>query len=98
VTAARALCAGLEVRPWDDVAIAEAIDAGTAALLAVASHVSPVPDAPGTWWVGASGYEALGGERRLAGSLLAIARRWHPGARVAIAGSCVAAFAGTWDG
>jgi protein ImuB len=98
VTAARALCAELEVRPWDEVAIAQAVDAGTAALLAVASHVSPMPDAPGTWWVGASSYEALGGERRLAESLLAIARRWHPGARVAIAGSCVAAFAGTWDG
>jgi tripartite-type tricarboxylate transporter receptor subunit TctC len=69
VTAARALCAELEVRSWDEVAIAEAIDAGTAALLQVASHVSPVPGAPGTWWVGASGYEALGGERRLAGEL-----------------------------
>ncbi|HSJ65974.1 MAG TPA: hypothetical protein VK922_18975, partial [Gemmatimonadaceae bacterium] len=97
VTAARALCAELEVRPWDEVAIAEAIDAGTATLLQVVSHVSPVPGAPGTWWVGASGYEALGGERRLAESLLAVARRWHPGARVAVAGSCVAAFAGTWD-
>jgi hypothetical protein len=98
VTAARALCAELEVRPWDDAAIAQAVDAGTAALLTVASHVSPVPDAPGTWWVGASHYEAVGGERRLAESLLGIARRWHPGARVAVAGSCVAAFAGTWDG
>ncbi len=97
VTAARALCAELEVRQWDDVAIAEAVDAGTAALLAVASHVSPVPGAAGTWWVGASGYDALGGEQRLAGSLLAVARRWHPGARVAVAGSCVAAFAATWD-
>jgi protein ImuB len=97
VTAARALCAELEVRPWDDVTIAGAVDAGTAALLAVASHVSPVPGAAGTWWVGASGYEALGGERRLAGSLLAVARRWHPGARVAVAESCVAAFAATWD-
>ena len=97
VTAARALCADLEVRPWDDVAIAGAVDEGTAALLAVASHVSPVPGAAGTWWVGASGYEALGGERRLAESLLAVARRWHPGARVAVAGSCVAAFAATWD-
>jgi hypothetical protein len=97
VTAARALCAELEVRPWDEVAIADAIDAGTAALLQVASHVSPVPGAPGTWWVGVSGYEALGGERRLAESLLAVARRWHPGARVAVAGACVAAFVGTWD-
>jgi protein ImuB len=98
VTAARALCAELEVRPWDDAAIAQAVDAGTAALLTVASHVSPVPDAPGTWWVGASRYEAVGGERRLAESLLGIARRWHPGARIAVAGSCVAALAGTWDG
>ena len=97
VTAARALCAELEVHPWDDVAIAQAVDAGTAALLAVASHVSPVPDAPGTWWVGASGFEAVGGERRLAESLLAVARRWHPSARVAVAGSCVAALAATWD-
>ena len=98
VTAARALCAELEVYSWDEVAIARAIDDGTAALLAVASHVSPVPDAPGTWWVGASGYEALGGERRLGEALLAIALRWHPGARVAIAGSCIAAYAATWDG
>jgi protein ImuB len=97
VTAARALCAELEVRPWDEVAIAEAIDTGTAALLQVASHVSPAPGAPGVWWAGASGYEALGGERRLAESLLAVARRWHPGARVAVAGSCVAAFVATWD-
>jgi hypothetical protein len=51
---------------------------------------------PGTWWVGASGLEALGGERALARRLLALARRWHPGARVGIADSCVAARAATW--
>ncbi|MBL0173633.1 MAG: hypothetical protein IPP90_23690 [Gemmatimonadaceae bacterium] len=51
---------------------------------------------PGVWWIGASGFDALGGEDRLARALLSIAQRWHPDARVAIADSCVAARAATW--
>src|SRR6185436_17686169 len=51
----------------------------------------------GLWWVGASGLDALGGEVGLARRLLAIAREWHPGARVGIADSCVAARAATWE-
>ncbi|HEX6059469.1 MAG TPA: hypothetical protein VFZ11_10685, partial [Gemmatimonadaceae bacterium] len=93
---ARARCAELVVLPWDDAAVARAITETTVALLAASPQVTPVAGAPGTWWIGASGFDALGGERTLARDLLAIASRWHPGARVAIADSCVAARAGTW--
>jgi protein ImuB len=48
--------------------------------------------------VGASGFDAVGGERALAGTLLRAARRWHPRPRVGVAGSCVAARAATWAG
>jgi protein ImuB len=48
--------------------------------------------------VGASGFDAVGGERALAHTLLRVARRWHPRPRVAVAGSCVAARAATWAG
>ncbi|HEX5437044.1 MAG TPA: hypothetical protein VFW98_07790 [Gemmatimonadaceae bacterium] len=68
----------------------------TAALLAASPRVSPAADEPGVWWVGASGFERLGGEPALARELLALARTWHPRARVAIADSCVAARAATW--
>ena len=50
------------------------------------------------WWVGASGFDPVGGERALAVELLRVAKRWHPRPRVAIAGSCVAARAATWAG
>ena len=93
---ARARCAELVVLPWDEAAIARAITETTVALLSASPQVTPVAGAPGTWWIGASGFDALGGERTLARDLLAIASRWHPGARVAIADSCVAARAGTW--
>ncbi|MEJ7812667.1 MAG: hypothetical protein WKG32_19800 [Gemmatimonadaceae bacterium] len=97
VAEARALCAELEVGVWDDVAIASATDRVTAALLEASPQVTPVAGRPGTWWVGAAGFDGIGGERELLRALLALARRWHPDARVAIAGSCVAACAATWD-
>ena len=94
IPAARAMCAGLETRPWDDRAIGRAIHQVTAACLALSPQVTP--ERPGLWWVGAHGLERHGGERRLIRSLLARARRWHPDARVAVASSCIAAFVATW--
>jgi protein ImuB len=95
---ARALCAELIELPWDDVAIEAAITEASAALLSAGPQVSPVAGAPGLWWVGASGFDPVGGERALAVELLREAKRWHPRPRVAIAGSCVAARAATWAG
>jgi protein ImuB len=95
---ARALCATLVELPWDDVAVGAAITEASAQLLAASPQVTPVAGAPGLWWVGASGFDAVGGERALAHTLLRVARRWHPRPRVAIAGSCVAARAATWAG
>ena len=97
-TEARALCADLVELPWDDVAITAAITEVSAQLLAASPQVTPVAGAPGLWWVGASGFDAVGGERTLAHTLLRVARRWHPRPRVAVAGSCVAARAATWAG
>ena len=97
-TEARALCADLVKLPWDDVAIGTAITEVSAQLLAASPQVTPVAGAPGLWWVGASGFDAVGGERALAHTLLRVARRWHPRPRAAIAGSCVAARAATWAG
>jgi hypothetical protein len=97
VAEARALCADLEMLDWDDALIARAVDRTTAALLEAAPQVTPAAGAPGTWWVGATGFGALGGERTLLGALLCIARRWHPEARAAVADSCVAAHIATWD-
>jgi protein ImuB len=94
---ARARCAALEVLAWDDRVIDDEVRRVTAALLAASPQVTPVAGAPGLWWIGASGLEASGGEPALARALLRLARRWHAGARVAIADSCVAARAGTWD-
>jgi protein ImuB len=93
---ARARCADLDVRAWDDHAVADAILAATTALLAASPQVTPVSGSPGMWWVGANGFEALGGEEQLADTLLTLARQWHPDARIAIASSCVAARAATW--
>jgi protein ImuB len=95
---ARALCADLIELPWDDVAIDAAITEASAAFLSAGPQVSPVAGAPGLWWVGASGFDPVGGERALAVELLRVAKRWHPRPRVAIAGSCVAARAATWAG
>ena len=94
---ARSRCAVLHVLPWDDVAVADGIRQATAAFLAASPLVTPVAGATGLWWIGASGLEALGGEPALVDALRHIARQWHPGARVSIADSCVAARAGTWD-
>ena len=96
LTAAQARCAALEIRTWDDHAIADAVLAATTAFLAASPQVTPVQGAPGMWWIGATGFNALGGEDALARTLLSIAQRWHPDARVAIADSCVAARAATW--
>lgn len=97
-SAARARCADLELRPWDEAQLRRAITEVTAALVAASPQVSPAAGAPGTWWVGASGFAGLGGEHVLAERLLTIARRWHPEARVAVAGSCIAARTATWAG
>lgn len=96
LTEAQARCAALEIRAWDDHAISNAILAATTAFLAASPQVTPVSGAPGMWWIGANGFTALGGEEMLARTLLGIAQRWHPDARVAIADSCVAARAATW--
>lgn len=90
------MCATLDVRPWDDAAIADATLAATSALLAASPQVTPVAGAPGMWWIGATGFGGLGGEEALARTLFDIARQWHPDARIAIADSCVAARAATW--
>jgi protein ImuB len=96
VSEARGSCAGLDTRPWDERTIIHAVSRLTATFLAAAPQVTPVAGAPGTWWIGAEGFEGIGGERALARSLLAIAHRWHPDARVSVAGSCVVARAATW--
>lgn len=93
---ARACCADLDVRAWDDHAVRDAVLAASTALLAASPQVTPVAGAPGMWWVGANGFDAVGGEAQLARTLLAIAQQWHPDARIAIADSCVAARAATW--
>lgn len=97
-TEARALCADLRELAWDDVAIGAAITQLSAQLIGASPQVTPVDGVPGLWWVGASGFDGVGGEQELAKSLLRIAKRWHPRPRVAIASSCVAARAATWAG
>jgi protein ImuB len=97
VTEARARCTRLDILPWDDIAIAGALTRATAALIQASPHVSPAGAVNGVWWVGATGFDVIGGERTLARTLLTIAQRWHPQARVAIADSCVAARAATWQ-
>jgi protein ImuB len=95
---ARARCADLVELSWDDAIIGAAITEASARFLAASPQVTPVTGAPGLWWIGASGFDAVGGERQLAHALLRVARRWHPRPRVAIADSCVAARAATWAG
>ena len=96
ISEARAHCATLDVRLWDNQAITDAVLAGTATLLTASPQVTPVIGTPGMWWIGATGFDALGGEDLFAHLLLQIAQQWHPQARVAIADSCVAARAATW--
>ena len=95
-TEAQSRCAAIEIRTWDDHAIDEAVLAATTAFLAASPQVTPVQGTPGMWWIGATGFNALGGEEALARTLLSIAQRWHPDARVAIADACVTARATTW--
>lgn len=96
VAEAKARCAALEVLAWDDTIVGDALAKATGALLLASPQVTPVAGAPGMWWVGAGGFDGIGGERGLARALLRIARHWHPEARVAIASSCVAARAAVW--
>jgi protein ImuB len=104
VAESRALCATLEVLPWDDAMVHAAIAAATARFVTMSPQVSPVAGAPGMWWIGASGFAAGSqsaggrGEASFAAGLLAVARDWHPRARVAITDTCVAARAATWTG
>jgi protein ImuB len=97
VTEATSRCADLQVFPWDQVVVDEEVRRATAAFLGASPQVTPVSGAPGMWWIGATGLDAFGDEEALAKTLLVLARRWHPAARVAIADSCVAARAGTWE-
>jgi protein ImuB len=94
---ARAKCAALEARPWDARLIARETARASAAFLATSPQVAPERGSPGTWWVGADGFDGIGGERLLATSLQALARVWHPRARVAVADSCITAHAATWS-
>jgi len=97
VAQARAKCAAISLLPWDAAVIGREVARASAAFLSASPQVSPVRDAPGTWWVGADGLDAVGGERTLAAGLLALARVWHPQARVAIADACITAHAATWS-
>ncbi|MEW5917236.1 MAG: hypothetical protein AB1762_12565 [Gemmatimonadota bacterium] len=97
VTEAKARCAAVVARPWDETVIAREITRATAAFVAASPQVTPVAGAPGLWWIGVAGMGSLGDETQLARSLWHIAKQWHPQSRVAIAGSCVAARAATWQ-
>ncbi|MEO7999871.1 MAG: hypothetical protein ABI852_20625 [Gemmatimonadaceae bacterium] len=96
VPEARVYCATLDVREWDQRAITDAVMALTGQLLQCSPQVTAAFGAPGTWWIGASGFDSVGGEDVLAEQLLKLTRAWHPDARVAIADSCVSARAATW--
>ena len=96
IAEARSRCAALDVRPWDDVCVARELTRASAAFLSASPQVAPAAGIPGTWWIGATGFDGLGGEQMLADTLQRMAKLWHPGARVAIADSCVAARAATW--
>jgi len=93
----RAKCATLVPLTWDATIISREVARASAAFLAGSPQVAPERGAPGTWWVGAGGFDAMGGERALAETLLALARVWHPRARVAVADACVTAYAATWS-
>jgi protein ImuB len=97
VAQARAKCAGLTLLPWNAELIGRETARASAAFLVTSPLVTPLRESPGTWWVGAGGFDGLGGERVLATTLLELARAWHPGASVAVADSCVTAYAATWS-
>ena len=83
---------------WDAPVVDAAVTQATARLLAASPQVTPVAGAPGMWWAAVGGPDGPGpGERAVALALVRAARRWHPQARVAVAGSCVAARAAVWD-
>lgn len=89
--------AGVELVPWDATVVESAVTRGTARLLAASPQVTPVAGAPGMWWAAVGGADgAGGGERGVARALLRAAVGAHPAARVAVAGSCVAARAAVW--
>ncbi|HEV2131222.1 MAG TPA: hypothetical protein VGR27_08965 [Longimicrobiaceae bacterium] len=68
----------------------------TGALLGAAPRVVPVRDHPLAFWADASGFERRGGDPATAQALLAAAREGgFAEARVAIAGTCIAAAAAT---
>src|SRR5665647_1843387 len=93
---ARARCSALEILDWSDTAIASAIAELSAHFLIASPQVTPAVHEPGLWWIGAHGFDAMGGERMLVRALAEIAGAWNPRARVAVASSCVAARAATW--
>ncbi|HEU4800805.1 MAG TPA: hypothetical protein VFS94_09240, partial [Gemmatimonadales bacterium] len=95
LTAARATAPALEWREWDARVIARAVLAVSAELVAASPQVTPAAGAPGVWWVGASGFDGMGGERALLRQLLGIASRHHPASRVAVADTCIAAHVAT---
>ena len=95
LTAARATAPALEWREWDARVIGRAVLAVSAELVAASPQVTPAAGAPGVWWVGASGFDGMGGERVLLRQLLAIASKHHPAARVAVADTCIAAHVAT---
>ncbi len=96
VAEARARCADLTLVPHDATVLADAVLRVTAAFVAASPQVTPAAGAPGTWWVGATGFDGVGGEVALVETLERIAHAWHPEARVAIADACVVARAATW--
>jgi len=97
VAQARARCAGLTLLPWSTELIAREAARASAAFLVTSPLVTPAREAIGSWWVGADGFDGIGGERLLATTLLELARAWHPHACVAVADSCVTAYAATWS-
>ena len=97
VAQARSKCAALVPLAWDTRLIARETARASAAFLAASPQVAPERGSPGTWWVGADGFDGVGGERLLTQSLQALARVWHPRARVAVADSCITAHAATWS-
>ncbi len=97
ITEARSRCAQLHVFDWSDETIGRSVARLSAAFIHASPQVTPVAGAPGMWWIGASGFDAAGGDAALAQTLHTIATAWHPQARVSIADSCVAARAATWQ-
>jgi hypothetical protein len=95
LNAARAAVEALDVRPWDDRIIARAVTMVTGQLVELSPQVTAATGAPGVWWIGASGFEKLGGERALLRRLLTLAQKYHPRARVASADTCIAAHVAT---